>query len=282
VPVTIESLASLDARQQAAVLALAESIERADGAPPLSDQSRTQLGSDRVRHLIAIDGGAIAGYAQRDGAAAELLGEPAALDPMLDALLAAADGALELWVHGTHSRLAPVFAARGYQPARVLWQLRWPVTELAPVQPADGVTLREFVVGVDEPALVAVNAAAFAHHPEQGGWTLADVTARESEPWFDAADIVLADGSDGQLLGFHWTKRHSASLGEVYVLAVAPIAQGLHLGTTLLVAGLAHLRAVGIREVLLYVDDSNTVALALYEKYGFQRFDSDTQYRVGG
>ena len=33
-------------------------------------------------------------------------------------------------------------------------------------------------------------------------------------------------------------------------------------------------------EVLLYVDDANTAALALYEKYGFARADHDAQYRA--
>lgn len=268
------------------MLALADSIEAADGAPPLSDQGRTQLGSDHVRHLVATDdAGVLVGYAQLDDRAAELLGEPIALAPLLDALLARSNDQSDpilLWAHGKRGRLRPVLDQRGYAQIRALWQLRWPVGELPPVSLPDGVRLRPLVRGEDEDALLAVNAAAFAHHPEQGGWTRADVAAREAEPWFDPADLLLAVNADGELLGFHWTKRHSASLGEVYVMAVAPAAQGMHLGSALLLAGLAHLRDIGLDEVLLYVDESNVTAVALYQKYGFRPYESDAQYRLGG
>jgi mycothiol synthase len=277
VAVTISNPTALDERERACVLKLAATIEASDGAPPLSDQARTQLGSDGVRHLVASDAGALAGYAQLSGIGAELLGTPASLGPLLDELQRAAPG-LELWAHGARSRLAPVLDERGYERVRVLWQLRWPVTPLEPAPLHPGVELRPFVVGSDEAAWLRVNAAAFAHHPEQGGWTLADLQAREAELWFDPSGFLLA-WSGEQLLGFHWTKRHSLALGEVYVIGVDPPAQGMTLGKSLLVAGLEHLRNAGAQEVLLYVDESNTTAMALYEKYGFQRFDHDTQYR---
>ena len=276
-PISIASPARLDDQQRAAVLDLAETIEHADGAPPLSDQGRSQLTSTRVRHVTATDAGALVGYAQRDATSAELLGEPQTLAPLLDALQSDV-GELDLWAHGSRSRLVPVLEARGYVRERVLWQLRRVATPLdSPPVPA-GVRLRPFVVGRDEDAWLAVNAAAFAHHPEQGGWTRADLDARESESWFDPAGLLLAE-RDGELLGFHWTKRHNAALGEVYVIAVAPAAQGLHLGSVLLIAGLEYLRRDGVSEVLLYVDESNSQAMALYEKYGFRRFDHDVQYR---
>jgi mycothiol synthase len=275
----------LDAGERASVLELADAIEAADGAPPLSDQARSLLATDQVSHFLVRSGDAITGYAQLQDGAAEVLGRPEALADLLDAL--EGNGApLRLWAHGTRSRLLPVLDARGYIRERTLWQLRWPAAPLPPFSVPAGVTIRPFVVGADETALLAINAAAFAHHPEQGGWTLADVTARESESWFDADGVLLAErdaaGGVPELVGFHWTKRHTATLGEVYVLAVAPAAQGLHLGAALLIAGLTHLVDGGSTEVLLYVDDSNTAAVALYEKYGFGRHDHDVQYRFGG
>lgn len=281
-PVTLQTPTRLDAPERASVLELADSIEAADGAPPLSDQARRLLATDQVTHFVARSGDAIVGYAQLepDDGGAEVLGAPESLDPLLDALQSTAPQ-LRLWAHGTRSRLLPVLDARGYVRERTLWQLRWPAAPLPPLTVADGVQIRLFVVGSDEAALLAVNAAAFAHHPEQGGWTLEDVEAREAESWFRPDDVLLAERA-GELVGFHWTKRHSSSLGEVYVLAVAPAAQGMHLGATLLIAGLTHLTEVGSTEVLLYVDDSNTTAVALYEKYGFRRFDHDVQYRYVG
>jgi mycothiol synthase len=282
VPVAITTPPSLAAADQSEIRALATAIEDEDGAPPLSDQGSIQLGSGRVRHVLARADGRIVGYAQLDSAIAavpalEVLAQPEALDPLLDAV-ETDTAALDIWAHGQRSRLVAVAERRGYTRARVLWQLRWPVRELPPVALYEGVTLRAFVPGQDESAWLAVNAAAFAHHPEQGGWTLADIQAREAEPWFDPAGFLLAE-QGGAVIGFHWTKVHSQQLGEVYVLCVDPKAQRMHLGTALLLAGLAHLRAGGITEVLLYVDESNTSAMTLYEHYGFTRFDSDVRYR---
>jgi mycothiol synthase len=282
VPVTLTSPSKLDARQRASVLELAAAVEVDDGAPPLSDQARSRLGADGVRHLLAERAGTVVGYAQLDRDAAELVGEPDALEPLFDALQAASDpsAGLELWAHGQRSRLTPILQRRGYLLDRVLWQLRWPVAPLDPVPPPSGVTLRGFEVGRDETPWLAINAAAFAHHPEQGGLTRADLAEREAQAWFDPAGFVLAVRDDtGELLGFHWTKRHSPSLGEVYVLGVSPREQGRQLGKVLLIAGLEYLRRAGVSEVLLYVDESNTAAIALYEKYGFQRYDRDAQYR---
>jgi mycothiol synthase len=286
VPLTIDEPLQLDAPLRASVLALADVVDAADGAPPLSDEARTQLGSDRVRHFVAHNGGSreLAGYAQlsADGAA-ELLGSPEAVAELIDVLIAqaaAANRSLEIWAHGNNSRLQPVLEARHFDQLRVLWQLRWAATEIEPVAPAEGVRLRPFEVGRDEAAWLEVNAAAFVHYPDQGGWTITELAAREDEPWFDPAGFLLAVNERDELLGFHWTKRHSATLGEVYVIAVAPAAQGLALGQTLLIAGLNHLVAGGATEVLLYVDDTNTGAIALYEKYGFHRFNRDVQYRL--
>jgi mycothiol synthase len=92
---------------------------------------------------------------------------------------------------------------------------------------------------------------------------------------------VAVEDSDehGAMLGFHWTKRHSPRLGEVYVVAVSPEAQGRGLGKSLTLAGLHHL--TGVEEVLLYVESDNRPALAVYERLGFTHAAEDThvQYR---
>lgn len=264
-----------------AVHNLARSVERRDGAPPLSDQALTHLGSASVTHLVAAVGDRVVGYAQVDGRSLEV----AVLDPpTLAALLNAAERrspeGLLAWSHGTRSPLATALEARGYRQVRVLHQLRRPLADLPEPRPAaEGVTVRPFEVGRDEDAWLAVNAAAFATHPEQGSWGRADLAAREAEPWFDPAGFLLAE-RDGTLLGYHWTKIHDDGTGEVYVLGVDPAAQGLGLGATLLDAGLASLAARGCPAVLLYVDDSNAMAMALYEKAGFARYDVDVQWEA--
>ena len=262
---------------RAAVLRLAEVVEREDGAPPLSDQALGHLRSGSVEHAVARDGATVVGYGQRDGAAAELVADRSAIGPLVDAL---ARPGLLIWSHGRRSRLAPVFADRGFEPIRELHQLRRPLTGLPddPALPPE-IVVRSFRPGQDDDAWLALNAAAFASHPEQGRWTRDDLDARLAESWFDPAGFLLAE-RDGELLGFHWTKVHPDGAGEVYVLGVSPSAQGLGLGNALLVRGLRHLAAGGCPTVLLYVDGDNPTALRLYAKAGFTSHDLDVQWQL--
>lgn len=269
----------LDASTRSAVLALAAEVEQRDGAPPLSDQALTRLAWADVTHFVAVDGERLTGYAQRDGMSTELCAlNDATLDALLSAAEAAGGGPLQLWSHGQHSLTAAAARRRGYRPARTLLQLRRSLQPLPPLAPlADGVRMRTFVPHADEDAWLAVNAAAFATHPEQGRWTRADLLAREAEPWFDPAGFLLAE-RENVLVGFHWTKVHADGMGEVYVLGVDPAAHGLGLGSALLTRGLTSLADRGCAEVLLYADGDNTVALRLYDKFGFHQHDIDVQW----
>jgi mycothiol synthase len=151
--------------------------------------------------------------------------------------------------------------------------------ELRPAPLTSGdIDVRPFRVGTDEDAFLAVNAQAFAHHPEQGGMTRADLDERFAEPWFDPAGFFLAWRGD-ELVGFHWTKVHReerSPYGEVYVVGVSPSAQGGGLGRRLTLTGLHHLAGLGLPEVILYVEADNAPAVAVYEKLGFTHAPEDT------
>ncbi|PWU58360.1 mycothiol synthase, partial [Micromonospora globispora] len=195
---------------------------------------------------------------------------------------------LRAWAHGDHPSAAALAVDLGFTRARVLWQLRRPLTgALAEPRLPDGVELRAFRPGEDDDAWLALNARAFGQHPEQGRWTPADLRVRLTEPWFDPAGFLLAvESATGRLLGFHWTKVHerpgSARIGEVYVLGVDPSAHGGGLGKALTSAGLAYLRdRRGLDRVMLYVDESNTSAVALYERLGFARWSAHVNYHLG-
>jgi mycothiol synthase len=192
---------------------------------------------------------------------------------------------LKAWSHGNHEAAADLAARYGYVPVRELWKMRMTTTaaDLPDVVLPDGVTIRAFVPGQDEDAWLAANRAAFAHHPEQGSLTRADLDARMAESWFDAAGFLLAVDGDGRLLGYHWTKvhpRHGAhpAIGEIYVVGITPEAQGSGLGKALTVAGIKHLQALGLHAVMLYVDADNAPAVALYRRLGFSRWDMDVMY----
>ncbi len=170
------------------------------------------------------------------------------------------------WSHADDPAAARIAERLGFAAARRLWVMR---RTAAPVEvPAvDGVTIRGYRDS-DAPEVLRVNAAAFAHHPEQGSMDAANLAERMAEPWFDPAGLLVADAGD-RLLGFHWTKRHSDRLGEVYVVAVDPAAQGRGLGRA------AHRRrarppglGLGVRRVLLYVESDNAAAIATYSRLG--------------
>ena len=125
-----------------------------------------------------------------------------------------------------------------------------------------------------------MNAAAFAHHPEQGRLTVEEFDQLAAQDWFDPGGLFVAHAADGEVAGFHWTKRHGGGLGEVYVIAVAPGHEGKGLGRALLDRGLDHLAAVGDTRVQLYVEASEQRVVRLYRNAGFEIAQTDTAYRA--
>ena len=196
-------------------------------------------------------------------------------------------GRLRLWAHGDHPSASALALSLGFHRARVLYQMRRSL--FAPLEipelPA-GVTLRSFQPGRDEQEWVALNARAFADLPDQGRWTLKDLLVRMAEPWFDPAGFLLAERAS-KLIGFHWTKVHGDrahqhdAIGEVYVLGVDPAAHGAGLGRALTLAGLRYLRGRGLDQAMLYVDEANERAIALYQKMGFARWSTDVSFQHG-
>ncbi|GAA3530389.1 mycothiol synthase [Nocardioides daeguensis] len=249
-----------------------------DGTDPVDEAVTLRL----KHHGLAGTGAWVArdGFALRHDDALDLAVAPAArgrgLGAALGALALAEPGPLTAWSHGDHPGAAALARRWGFVRTRELWVMRRPAAVPLPgVEPPPGVRIRDFGEN-DAAAVLAVNAAAFAHHPEQGALDAAGLAERMAEPWFDPAGLLLAVDDDGELLGFHWTKQHDASLGEVYVVGVSPAAQGRGLGRVLTVAGLHHLAARGVAEVQLYVESDNTPARRLYEDLGFQHAAADT------
>lgn len=303
--VRVETVGRLSGDELAAVTWLVEHATESDGVRPLSEHVLLNLryggghGSRSV--LLYAPDGPLAAYAHLDlsdpvaGASAELVVDPAfrrrGYGRTVVAELqsqTAATGGLRLWAHGRHPAAARLATTLGFSTVRSLLQLRRPLGPSLPDAPVPaGVRLRPFRPGADDERWLALNALAFAGHPEQGALTASDLDQRMAEPWFDARGFLLAERSDAagdRLVGFHWTKVHGDGghghepIGEVYVIGVVPEEQGIGLGKALIVAGLRHLRALGLASALLYVEAENAPAVGLYTKLGFTTFDTDVMY----
>ncbi|MDT5266254.1 MAG: mycothiol synthase [Mycobacterium sp.] len=259
-----------------------------DGVAPVGDQVLRELPHDRTRHLVARARDGIVGYlnlvaASEDSPAmAEAVVSPNTRrrgigSALIETGLAEGGDGARVWAHGNLEPARATAAAMGLTVARELLQMRRSLTDLPPVTGPSDVRLATYSGPEDDDELLRVNNAAFAWHPEQGGWTEAGIAERRGEPWFDADGLFLAFESD-RLLGFHWTKLHEDGSGEVYVVGVDPDAQGRGIGAMLTLVGLHYLAKRGADTVLLYVEADNSAAVKTYQRLGFDVFSTDVAY----
>ncbi|GAA0414047.1 mycothiol synthase [Streptomyces luteireticuli] len=291
----IEVLGELAPGLAQEVLDLIAAAAAEDGQQAVSEQGRLQLRGRRpgVRHVLLREDGELVGYGQLEDTdpveapAGELVVHPRHRGrghgrALGGALLQESGKRLRVWAHGGHPAARHLAQVLGMSLFRELRQMRRPLTDLELGEPRfpEGVSVRTFRPGVDDAAWLAVNAEAFAHHPEQGSLTQRDLDDRKAEGWFDPEGFFLAERA-GEIVGFHWTKVHAAErLGEVYVVGVRPGAQGGGLGRALTAIGLRHLAARGLPTAMLYVDADNAPAVAVYERLGFAVHETDLMYRT--
>ncbi len=308
---------TLTAQQQRGVRELVLAATEFDAVAPVGEQVLRELGHDRTEHLLVTDAqpgvttdtaDTVVGYlnlgnlgSPGDGHAgmAELVVHPRARRhgigaAMVRAALARTNRRNQFWAHGTLDPARATASALDLVAVRELVQMRRSVRDVRePVANVLGVRIRTYAGAADDAELLRVNNAAFATHPEQGGWTATDLAERRNEPWFDPEGLFLAFGDSesdhpDRLLGFHWTKVHpdQPALGEVYVVGVDPSAQGRGLGQALTSIGVAWLarrladpaNPANPATVLLYVESDNVAALRTYRNLGFTTYSVDTAY----
>ncbi|MEO6712161.1 MAG: mycothiol synthase [Mycobacteriales bacterium] len=300
--VRVQTLSRPPGEAIAAALALVDAAADFDGAGPLSEHVLLHLrhgGDVSDEHILIWSGHRLVAYGHLDasdpvaGASGEIVVHPEFRrhgfgSMLINSLVERSPGGrLRLWAHGAQPGAVALAQRLGFRRTRTLWQMRRSLLSPldAPEFP-DGVTVRTFRVGDDEQRWLDVNNRAFADHREQGRWTVEDLRLRESESWFDPSGFFLAERG-GQVIAFHWTKVHGSvehdghehpPVGEVYVVGVDPATRGIGLGRAMTLVGLRHLRARGLAQVMLYVDDDNPRAIDIYEGMGFTRWDSDATF----
>lgn len=289
---SIDIMRHMNADTMSEVSDLIEAAWRADGTRPLNDHLWLDLrdgGREGFAGIIAREDGRthIVGYCQvsrgNESWSLDLIVHPhhrydsleiapELMSTALDVVASEGGGHVHWWVFEPSRAHRQIAQAAGLRPGRRLLQMRRPLPltgdEVAEVE---GFDVGPFRVGHDEDEWLALNNAAFARHPEQGGWTIDTLSSRMQQDWFDPHGFVLhRDG--GRLAGFCWTKLHHDPdhvTGEIYVIAVDPSMAGRGLGRKLAIAGLVAAHRNGASEAMLYVDADNGTAVTMYTSLGF-------------
>ena len=276
--------AEADRRQ---VLDFLASVENATGVPPLGETKFVDLSGPTEGGGLIGEGDSISAYVHILHHEAshltemELVAAPDAADEdltsMVEAAVAEAGGRLLWWTFGETP--AATFAAGRLPVFRQVHKLAGPLPVSEPVPSFTNERVAGFRPGTDDEAWLEVNNAAFAGHPENGGWSLEDLHRRMGLSWFEADDFRLTWIGE-RLAGFCWTKRHDEHTGEIYVVGVHPSFQGRGLGRRVALEALTHLANTGCTDALLYVDPDNGSALELYQSLGLRLARVDRCFAV--
>ncbi len=105
---------------------------------------------------------------------------------------------------------------------------------------------------------------------------IADRTAADADRNGFAPIVVLADASDGKLVGYNWITLNEGD-GRVEMVGVHPSMRGNRLGWTTFNAGVERLIAHGATALVLDVDSENPPARRIYESAGHRTY-SEVRY----
>lgn len=265
------------------------------GASALQDLQRTE---PRHEYAVAFDNDEPIAFAWCDGVSAEFGVHPdhrgKGLGTRLLNEVRRRYPNVAVWAHGDLPGASAVAAAAGLHPVRELWYMECdlqvvedlmnssPEEFRAAMKPPSGMVVRSFRPE-DTDTWLETNAAAFVDHPEQGRVDHHDFAELRAQSWWQphllrVLENTRASAKEPQLAGFVWMKPQAPGEMEIFVLGVHPHYQGQKLGNLLVREGLATAVDLGATRSLLYVDGRDKVATHLYERFGFTRVSTDTQY----
>lgn len=290
---------SIDDKSFKTIQLLLNTCADSDGVNPFSEHAilHMQHGQEReVQHYEIYDKETLVGYAHVDlsdrvyGPSVEIAVLPdyrrhGVGKKLIEKIISDFPGQkIRLWAHGLNTGASALASSCGFAQVRTLWQMRRSlISPIAKPEFPSGLTIERFDLDKHLNYWLLANKAAFANHPEQGGWTESSLKMRMNEEWFENEGFqVVLQGEE--IIGFVWTKidstNRAAKLGEIYIVGVIPNWQNQGLGKALTLTALTHLRNQNLSSALLYVDESNQSAINLYEELGFSHWDTDTLFQL--
>lgn len=266
-----------DLREQA--LIMLKEVKAVDGVAALSEQFLRGLaepGLGHTHYTISVEG-KLVGLAATDGETSELAVHPSYRRQGIGSELIEELPTDAVWAHGDTPAAQALATSLGMEKTRELLVMAIEHPALAAAAKysnPEGIThnsLKSSRASRDETEekWLKANNEAFHWHPEQGGWDRARLTRAQKAAWFKDTDVLFL-WEEEELAGFHWVKKHSPELQEIYVVGLASAFRGRGLGDPLVRLGLRHMAAEGARRVILYVEADNEPAVAAYEKLGFE------------
>jgi mycothiol synthase len=265
---------------RAALIALAHRVGSADGLPAVGEHLIPDLDeADLGAGILAWEGAELLGAAvlvdliDPGWWGLEVMLDPdhrgenlvaALVDRVLEGDSLESGKGVRAWAH--LDLVASALTNRGFRQRRAVQQLSRSLPANPPEAVAD-VSWDPYREG-DLSDLLGLHNRAFAGGGGAEGWTEVEMRRRMGLRWFRAEGLIICK-LEGTPIGYCWTKRHSPAVGEIYVIAIDPGAAGRGLGRQLLRRGLEHLTGEGCDRAIVYVDDRNRRAIALYESEGF-------------
>lgn len=255
-----------------------ETESQSDGYEVLSGAKMRALRVDNQTVTISDEGdlvavGVVASHPQPDGTVhwsvetvvARAMRFPAFEEATLERALTLVPSGSQMSVWSRRRSLDDALARSGFTSVR---SLAFMVVDL-PLLMRNEILVEHFGEGSEE-RLLSINRETFGEHREAGGLDDSELASLMSEPWFDG-DGVLFHQIDGMDAGFCWTKMHENGDGEIYRIGVDQRFQGRGLGKAMVAAGYQHLvEKHGVNRGTLWVDESNSAAVKMYEGLGLR------------